>query len=372
MIIWFLFLTICYLLLIGYENPKINNKRKSYILVGLMLLCVYFSAFRDGLGSDYTAYQSYCERVVYHSSSWLLMEPFPALLYSLCYNTSLSAVLFFLVTSIIICVSSLWIYSRFQNFYLAAFLFLTYTNLYLASFNLVRQFTAASIVLLATYYFVMKNKSPLFFLFVILAFLWHKSAILCVFIYFLGQKRFNSFFWIFAIILSWIAPINLLFNIPIIGDLFNVLNYMDNVSHSEASYSRTSLSNIYMHIMLLICMIGKSKIKGDDKPFFYISLKLSIISVLFCNISANSIPFAYRYGIFFSTFLPILFSYLPSVINKSTAKLLVFIPITVLLCTVLVSRMGDRVFCPQRILPIESIYDKYYHPYENPEVQIVI
>lgn len=372
MIIWILFLSICYTLIIAYENPKASSKKKSYILLGLMIICVYFSTFRDGLGSDYTAYQSYCERHITHTESWLLMEPIPAFLYGYCYNTKISAVLFFLVTSLIVCVFSLWVYSKFKNFYISAFLFITYTNLYLASFNLVRQFTAASIILFATYYFVMKRKSPIFFIFVFFAFLWHKSAFLGFFIYFLPQDKFSNLFWIIAILFSWIAPIDLLFKIPIVGNVLDALNYLDNLSNTNAGYSRTSLSNIYMHFMLILCIANRSRIKPEDRNSFNLALKLSIISVIFCNISANSLPFAYRYCIFFSVFLPLLFSYLPYLVEKQFSKIIVFVPICVLLFALLFSNINDRVFCPKRILPIKSIYDTYYHPYENPDIQIIV
>lgn len=370
MLIWILFLTVCYILLSVYNHSRFNNRQKTFFLVSLMVVCVYFSTFRDGLGSDYTAYQYYCERGGFNLEVGMLLEPIPELLYLFCYNSNISAVFFFFITSTIICVLSLLVYSKFDNFYLSAFLFLTYTNLFLASFNLVRQFTAASIILLGTYYFVMKKKSPVFFAFVFLAFLWHKSSILCVLIYFLKRENFNTTIWVIALILSWIAPVNLLFNIPIIGNLFGMLNYLENLGISSSAYTKTSLANIYMHIMLIVFMVQRRNVKEEDSDNFNIALKLSIISVMFSNISANSLPFAYRYAIYFSVFLPILFSYLPSVINKKTAKVIVFIPITVLLFTVLIGQINNRVFCPQRILPIESVRDAEYHPYINPETTV--
>lgn len=372
MIIWIIFLGVCYFFLFLYENPKANKKQKSSIWVGLVLFCVYFSTFRDGLGSDYTAYQSFCERNRIYGEIWLLMEPIPAFLYNVCYNTTISAILFFFVTSVIVCVSSLWIYSRFKNFYLSAFLFLTYTNLFLSSFNLVRQFTASAIILIATYYFVMKKRSLWFFLFVLLAFLWHKSAIFSIIIYFLWQKKLNSLLWILLLLISWMFPADLLLNIPIVGDLFNTLNYMDNFSHDELAYSKTSITNLYMHFMILLCIFNGNKVKGNDKVCFNLALKLSMISVIFFNISANSLAFAYRLGIFYSVFLPILFSYLPALINKVFAKTIVYIPILFLLFVVLVNKKDDRVYCPEKILPIESIFDDNYHPYENPDVRIII
>ena len=218
----------------------------------------------------------------------------------------------------------------------------------------------------------MKKRSPWFFLFVLLAFLWHKSAIFSIIIFFLRRKKINSLLWIFILFTSWVFPADLLYNIPIVGDMFNTLNYMDYFSYDELAYSKTSITNLYMHFMILLCLFYKNKVKGNDKVCFNLTLKLSIVGLIFFNISANSMAFAYRLGIFFSVFLPILFSYLPTLINKDFAKTIVYIPILFLLFVVLVNKKDDRVYCPERILPIESIFDDNYHPYENPEVELII
>lgn len=370
MIIWIFFLLICYLL-IGYYD---KSKHKSCLLFLIIAILVYFATFRDGLGMDYSAYKDYCERERLYSVGWLLMEPIPAALYNFCYNTSFSAIVFFFVSALITCAASIWVYSRFNNFWLSAFIFITYTNLYLASFNLVRQFAASSLILLGTYLFVIKRKSPWFFLFLFMAFLWHKSAILAVFIYFLNDEKFHPTLWIFALLMSWFIPFDLIMKIPFLGNALEVLNYSDNLTHvgsAASAYSKTSISNLYMHFIAILLVLSRKKVAcltGEGKNGFYIALKLSIVSIIFCNISANSLPFAYRYAIFFSPFVPLAFSYLPYIFGKNAAKVMVFIPFFILLMTLLSLRIDDRIYCPERILPIESVFDKNYHPYENPNV----
>ena len=370
MVYWLLFLFIMYCLIGFYDKSKNKNR----LLFFIILIAVYFSTFRDGLGTDYTGYKSYCESTRSYVENWLLMEPFPMWIYTFCYNSKFSAIVFFFITSALTCGISIWVYSRYKNFWIAAFVFLTYTNLYLASFNLVRQFVASSFILLGTYLFVIKKKSPWFFLFVILASLWHKSAFLTFFIYFLNDKKINPIGWILFIILSWIVPANMLLNIPFLGDALNILDYSGYLTYNKDSYTSTSIVNLYMHFIilyfLLVC-IQKRQFQFEGQKGFYVALKLSVLSIIFCNISANSIPFAYRFAIFFSTFIPILFSYLPLIVGKNTTILMVAVPIFILLMTVLTLHIDDRLFCPQRILPIESVYDEYYNPYENPDVILV-
>lgn len=370
MIIWLLFLFVMYCLIGQYGT----SNRKKLLLFFIIFVAVYFSTFRDGMGWDYTAYQSYCQREIYVSMRWLYMEPIPMWIYSFCYNTRWSAVVFFFITSLLTCGISLWVYSRNKNFGIAAFVFITYTNLYLASFNLVRQYVASSIILLGTYFFVIKKKNPLFFLFIFIAFLWHKSSIICLFIYFINDKKINSSVWISAIVLSWILPLNLLFKIPFVGNVLESLNYLDYLTYSTQSYSRFSLANLYMHVIVLLFLIKCKKNRNyqlEDNNGFYLALKLTILSVIFSNVSANSLPFAYRYAMFFSPFIPMLFSYLPMITKKRDSFLLVIVPIFILLMTLLVLNMNSRVYCPERILPIESVYDENYRPYENPEVKVI-
>lgn len=82
------------------------------------------------------------------------------------------------------------------------------------------------------------------------------------------------------------------------------------------------------------------------------------------NLATGSLTITYRLAVFFVLFVPLLLTKLPLVINKSIACCLIVIPMLSLMLIRL--SIGDRLTVPDRILPIESIYDKYYKPYENP------
>lgn len=371
MLIWFCFFVIVYLLIYRYDKT-ITTKQKITFGVLYLITIVYFSAFRDGLGTDYTAYKSYCEREVFRFGLLLGQEPLASLLESFCYNTDFSAVVFFLVTSALICALCTWVYTKYNNAYIALFVFVTYTNLYLASFNLVRQFVAASIILIGAYYFILQKKSPLFFACVFAAFLFHKSAVVFGLIYLLRKSDINPMLWTAIILASWVVDIQPLFNIPFIHDLVVYSDYQSYLSHNEHAYSRFSLSNLYMHAITLAFIWNSKRIKENDKNEHYIfALKLTAISIICSNFSAGSLAFAYRFTNFSSVFIPILFTFLPNLVGRKMVPIVAYIPICVLLWNLLFLNQDDRIYCPQKILPIESIYDNYYKPYDNPDVIVI-
>ena len=371
MLIWGLFFLSVYCLI--YMQHTANRQiSKNVFLVLFLFVIIYFATFRDGLGMDYTAYKSYCERDVIRSSNLLLIEPFAAALESFCYHTKFSAVIFFFVTSTIICCLSIWVYKHFVNSYIAFFVFVTYTNLYMSSLNLVRQFVAASIVLFGTYYFIIQKKSPVFFLFVVIAILFHKSAVFLLFIYFLKKDDYSSILWTGILFSSWFLDVQPLFDVPIVKNLFVSMDYLSYINYNEMSYNKVSASNIYLHLVVLFFLWNKGKVlKLQNFQSCIFALKLTVIGVACANMSAETLPFAYRYAIFLSVFLPILFCFLPLLMNKQIARVVIYIPLIVLIWTVLLGHQNDRIYCPQRMLPIESMFDDYYNPYENPDVIVL-
>lgn len=370
MFIWIVFLFVTYLLIGSYQHTS-NTRNKRSFLILLVFALVYFATFRDGMGDDYTVYKSYCERDLEYSNSWWLIEPIPAAIQSFCYNTNFSAVIFFLITSLLIYPLVMLVYSKYDNFNIAAFVFITYTNLYLTSFNMVRQSVAAALILVGSYYFLLKKRSLFFFLFVILAFLFHKSAIVFVLLFWLRKDNFNPVVLVLLLALSFFVNLKPVFNLPIISDVLETMSYDGYVRYTAHSYNKFSLSNVFMHIMALVFILNKRAIlRLEDKESCIYSLKMMVLSIVCANLSANSLPIAYRYTVFFSVFIPVLFVYLPKIIDKRIALTLIYIPFLVLLFTVLSLQSDNRLYCPERILPIESIYDRNYQPYDNPNITI--
>lgn len=372
MLIWSLFFFITYILIFVYSASKSKETKKVSFYV-LLFIVIYFAAFRDGLGMDYTAYKSYCERdVIRHANLWLI-EPLAVALEEFCYNTHFSAVIFFLLTSLIIYTLCFFVYKQYENACIAFFVFLTYTNLYLASLNLVRQFVAASIILIGTYFFIIKKRSPLFFVLIFIGFLFHKSAALLLFIYFLKKENYNPLLWTVLLLGSWVINVQWFFNFPLIHDILAISNYSDYLDYDTTSYSKTSVSNIYMHLIVLFFLWNKKRVLVlEDCHSCILTLKLSIMSVICANLSAGTLPIAYRFTILFSIFMPILFSYLPRLMEKRFAKIIIYLPLILLLWTVLIGQRNNRVYCPEKILPLESIYDENYHPYDNPDVIVAV
>lgn len=368
--IWLFFLTYVYIIIACHRNAK-SQKSKNKLLVLLIISLTYFSAFRDGLGMDYSGYQYMCEHEWIYTKVWWLIEPLANALQNFCLYTDFSAVIFFLVTSAIVCAFSIWVYSKFPNFYLAAFIFITYTNLYLATFNIVRQSVAAAIILLGTYLFIIKNKSPWFFCFVLLGFFFHKSAIVFVLLYFLKKDDYSISGLIAILVITYFVNLKPLFGLPIISDFLNLTEYSEYLTYSKDAYDKLSMSNFYLHF-LIIFIISQKKyiIQFEDKESLIYALKMSVLALASANMSANSLPIAYRFAMFFSFFLPISLSYLPRLIKPWLARIVIYVPLLILLLNLLFSRIDDRIYCPERILPLNSIFDENYRPYENPDFDI--
>lgn len=368
MIFWIGLFILEIVLLYLYKTTS-SNKRKGVILWCLILSLVYFSGFRDGLGMDYSSYQELCEREVFSIDSFfLLSEPVFRGLQSFCYNTEFSAVILFLVSAFLTCSCSLLTYSKFENFTLAAIVFIFFTDIFLSSMNIVSQFAAAGVILLG-YYPLIKERNRRNILYAIFAIfcatLLHLSSIFMIVPLFFNSDRININLWILLIVASYIIPVDIIFRIPIIGDILELLNYSNYTDYATVGLSKLSLTNLYMHLLLIPFIINIKSIKTKKNATEYFTLlKMYAMYLILNNLSTGSITITYRLAVFFVLFLPLLLAKLPNLINKQLAYTIIIIPLLILMSLRLSS--GDKLTVPDRILPLESILDKHYNPYSNP------
>lgn len=364
MLIWIVFLIIEYALLFFYEKET-DSKKKVYIVSCFALIAVYFAGFRDCLGMDYDGYRDWCERDRYlNYDIWLFSEPLLELIRSFCANTEFSAVVFFVVMAALTSLPAVFVYSKYKNFALAAFIYLTYTGLYLFSFNIVRQFAAGGLCLLASYY-LLKEKclynTLIFVGLVILASLIHKSSLLFLFVYFISGKDYNINVIVAIIIASFIIPIGSIPGVSFITDIIDAMDYTIYMDYNSHSVSKTSLSNLYMHIMIIPFLMNKNKLlKLEGAHNYVFALKMFVIFLVCNNLSANGMPIAYRIGIFFVMFVPIILSALPRLINRQMAYFLIIPPLVFLFFFI---GLGNPLVVPDILLPLNSIFDSVYNHY---------
>lgn len=364
MLFWIGFLFLEYLLLLSFSSSKKDGTR-SCILFLIIILAVYFAGFRDCLGMDYEGYREHCERDrTLNDTLWLLNEPLYEVIRNFCATTKFSAVLFFLIFAAFTSVPALIVYSRYNNFFLSGFIYLTYTGLYLFSFNVVRQFAAAGILMIGVYYLlkgVHKNKL-IFVVIVFLSMLIHKSALFFLPIVFFSKKDLNIPLIILLLLLSFVIPFNNLFGVSLVSEILGMMDYDIYIDNSAVMISKYSLSNLYLHIMLIILLINKRKLLlMKDSEVYVLSIKLFVVYLICNNLSANGIPIAYRTGILFAMYIPIALSVFPRLFKERIwGYTLVIIPLLVLFFAI---GMSNDLVIPERMLPLESIFDSEYFKY---------
>ncbi|MBQ4532053.1 MAG: EpsG family protein [Alistipes sp.] len=366
MIFW-LFLLVYELILI-YGYSRCVNRQKSLFLLFIILGLIYFAGFRDGLGMDYTGYKELCEREIHYFGPKFLNEPIMILLQEFCYKTNFSAVLFFLINAILTNTICIYTYSKFDNFHIAAFIYIFYTGLYPATLNVVAQFTAATIMMCAYINYLQKScvqNLVIVIISVLVGFCIHKSSIVMLFPIILSKKDYNIVIIVCSIIASLIIPVGQFLSSISIFNILDVLDYTAYLDYNNIIINKSSFVNIFTHILLIPFLLNKRKILNQKDSELYVFLIKVYVGYLICNnISAGGFSIAYRIAYLFVVFIPLLWAQIPKLINRRIAYILIIIPLFLL--TILRISSNNRILVPQRILPLKSIIDENYHPYDNP------
>lgn len=364
MIYWIVFLFIEYVLLGSFTS--ISDKRyRTIVVLLIVLVAVYFSGFRDLLGMDYDGYRDLCERDrLIGSTLWFFNEPIYEFVRNLCATTNFSAVIFFLVFAAFTSVPALIVYSKYDNFFLSGFVYFTYTGLYLFSFNIVRQFAAAGILVIGVYYLLKGGfKNKMFFVLIVLisAFI-HKSALFFLPALFLINRDYNVGLIIVLLILSFFIPLQHVFGIAQLSTWLDMMEYDVYIDYTTMSVSKYSLSNLYLHMMLIPLLVHKNKILNmNNREMYIFSIKMYVLFLICNNLSANGIAIAYRVGILFAMYLPLALSIIPSLLKERVlGSLFIIIPLLVLFFAI---GMSNDIVIPDRMLPLNSIFDSEYIKY---------
>ena len=349
-----------YILLASFTTKK-DKTFRAIVLFLIVLIAVYFAGFRDLLGMDYDGYRDHCEGDRYLGDTlWFLNEPIYELIRNFCATTQFSAVIFFLLFAAFTSVPALVIYSKYDNFFLSGFVYLTYTGLYLFSFNVVRQFAAAGILMIGAYYLLkggLKNKC-IFVSIVILAALIHKSALFFLPVLFITNKDFNPTIILLLLILSFVIPFENLFGISQLSALLGMMDYDIYINDSAVMISKYSLSNLYLHVLLMLLLLNKKRISSlKDSEVYVFSIKMFVVYLICNNLSANGIPIAYRTGILFAMYIPLALSILPQLLKGRVVSYLIIIPLLILFFAI---GMSNDIVVPDRMLPLNSIFDSEY------------
>ena len=309
--------TITYFVVLLSSFASIRSKKHTLVLLILVTIwLILFAGLRYEVGLDYDAYRNFFQTITTNPDMHMELgfRFFTLILNLLDFDYQ---IMFFIVSLVTISLFVYFYYNYSKLPLLSIFLFLTMPLYFLLSFNTIRQCLAIAIFTLAIKYIL--NKSFIKFLIIlIIASLFHKSALLMIPLYFINKPPSLKLY----LVLSFIF-MSLLFFIEVLVDFvgFSVI-YLDNTLFNPGVDSK-----IYIYLLVFLYLYYKRTIFRKDN-YFNLFLNMYFLSSLFLLTPLiTDLPSApiLRMTSFFSIVLPILLLDILSSLRSSPIKNLFFI-----------------------------------------------
>ena len=341
-------LLIILLLMISFSKDHVNSLK--WIFVVLFI----FSAIRFGVGTDFLKYYQFTSGVIdIREKNYMLLEPFNILLIVIGYLFHLPQ-FYFIISSLLI--SIFFYYGIKQNskdYILSSFCFISFPFFYLESMNIIRQFIAIAIVFYAIRYIYERNFLKYAF-FVLIASLFHISALIAFILYISNIFEFNRCKNIFLIIISILLGriINFFLQILAYIPLFSKINYY--LSTPQEGYQLFFLSMIILNTINLVLYNKINKIDEKNK-FLLDSFNIGCcIIFLFRDIPTIAGRLVFYFYIFLILIIP---NYYLLFKQKKFVKLLLF--------TILIILFFTRIWYSAYLHDIGKMPSDPYIPYKT-------
>ena len=250
---------------IGYVNY--SNKKYIYFIISFTLLFV--SMFRFKVGFDYKNYLDSINFIINNgiNSNYIFynrMEPAYKLFVLISYHLRNSYFVFFISSFITILLVSLSIYRYSKDYLLSIFIFYSFPFFYLDSFSIIRQWSAVSIIIFGYTSFIKNRNLFIFLITIILASLFHSSALISILIIPFFFINFNRKMLLFLIFFIFILKYYL-FNIIIYYLPFN-LNKIERLLNTKGGdkliYIITFFSFLFFYFKSNLESINKNNSIG--------------------------------------------------------------------------------------------------------------
>lgn len=270
----------------------------------VVLIC--FSGFRDSVGVDFFTYKMMYENL---NNSYLhAVEPVWYPLAQLLHSFHFSFVGWCLVTSLVILAGFQYGFGKLSKSISLSWLFFLITILFATSMNAVRQYAAMSIVFACTY-FVLEHKWRQFGVAVMVAFLFHTSAIIAIVIPLLYSTRRKKILWV-GLFVSFLFG-EMLMN-GFMEKIFPVLQNLVSFSGSQRTYSydvdsiadgiSSGLYKYVLNIIAVLLIIICEKMRDTNKEYVLYKnflLNLFITSIIVYNMFITFQVYRRLYEYFF-------------------------------------------------------------------------
>lgn len=284
------------------------NKKATYKLLHLsFLILLVFSSFRYMVGWDYSAYY---DAVKYSIDNNITTggELLTIALVNLTRQLGKPYV-YFLINAAILIYSVQYLIKKYSlEPWLSFFIFLGFPLFYLNSLSVVRTFTALGLILIAVS-LLQKRRLPTYFAIVIIASLFHKSALFALFfplfLYFKPSKTLWIILLSAAPFLGNLGTSILMQYIPIY-----LPKYTDYVNDTDSQQGTKAIVILIVSAIIFILFHKKSNYTDDSYENFY---HIFIFGVFFYLVLLSTGTAAHRTSLYATIFLIIL---LPNFINR--------------------------------------------------------
>lgn len=353
MVIWFIFY-ILELFFVSLSYITTDSKSKKTLYSFSALIAIYFSAFRDGLGTDYRGYTSQMASTFFDSNS----EPLFNLIKYIVLNTSFSATLFFALCAIM---TIWWIWKYLDNKHnefaaLSIIIFLSLPGLYFNTFNVVRQYFAAGLFLYSLRY-IQSKQFARYAMCIVVACLMHTSSLVLLPLYYVLNRKFSvKTYIIFAAIL-----IGLGFLLEPIFDLISAFSKYGTYLDNEKEAGGSTITTLCLLIIILYFSISKfshHKRYHEESPYTVMTINMFILyTILSVMVFVN--PLFSRLSLFFCVSLCVMFPFVFYEVlrNKVLVSILCLCFSFIYFFSFIISGENNPEICPEKILPISSLFD---------------
>ena len=303
-----------------YVSKSSDIKNADAILGGIMMFFLTLVAgLRSGVGMDYKAYMNMFSEINSLSGTTSSVEPGFILLNKLIYLSGGSYQLFFMITAAI---SYVFFYKFIQYFSIHIFfsllVFICIGQLYLNSFNAVRQFLAMSIFAYSTR-FIVEKKLWKYLICIIGATLFgHVSAILLAAIYFMNRKMNLPFKVVFLGLVLFASKFLIIL----------IENSRYAIYLKIESFTKETSIVTYLYVLLSLFILIREKYILNDYKYKNIIVNMNFYYLIFCMLmitfsNTPIIELVNRYSYYFISFYIILIPALICEIRNQSNKFII-------------------------------------------------
>lgn len=326
-----------------YSERSLNNKLvRKYFLLCCLIFCALFSSLRDlGVGTDTWLYvldfqnsdnfnDLYSLLGIYNESGYQIIK------YLVRGVTSNYSYLFFIL-SLYICMLYIIVISKLSTSPVISFIIFLLLGFYTFHFNALRQGLACAIVIYSSIY-ILKSDFKKYISCILIGFLFHKSIIILIPMYFLAKVKLD-----FKKIIYITCTFLILF--LLMGDIVGYIS-----SNIDSRYStfgsdeggRKGIVTSIFNLLLFIYLYMSSKFYSEDiyqigLNYVFIGALISVLTVIF-KLDPNGIG---RLSVYFMQFSIIL---LPLSLNAYAPRLRIFILMLILIIALVYNNLTLNAF----------------------------